>query len=109
MSWNTMKELASHWHELGTEVELYGEEGLWTIYGHEACAKFHMAIANDQHGSIKLFDNNKDVSDLTLEEATEVRNYLGLNHCEAITDYDVFMAKCGSKDFVTPTPSFIIG
>ena len=28
--WNAMKELESKWHELGTEVELYGEEGLWT-------------------------------------------------------------------------------
>jgi len=107
--WNAMKELASSWHELGTEVELYGEEGLWTIYGHEACSRFHMAIANDQNGSIKLFVNKKEVTELTANEATELRNSFGFHHSEALSDYDLFMGKCGNKDFVEPTTSFIIG
>ena len=79
------------------------------VYGHEACAKFHMCIANDQNGSIKMYANVNDVRELTAEESTEIREYFGFSHSEAITDYDVFMAKCGDKDFVTPTPSFIIG
>jgi hypothetical protein len=109
MSWNAMDELKSHWHELGEEVELHGEEGLWTIFGHEACAQFHMAIANDQHGSIKMFVNKKDVTELSEKEATEVRYYLGLHHSDGLTNYDVFMAKTGNKDFVQTTTQFIIG
>jgi hypothetical protein len=109
MAWDTMDEFKANWHLLSDDVELYGEEGTWSVYTHECDSKMHLCIANDQYGSIKLLNLKVDVDDISHAVATQVRTYRGVKASDKITNFDLFMMTTSDKNFVTGVNAFLIG
>ena len=102
-------ELESNWFIVADKVELFGEAGTWSVYNHEVGDLMFLCIANDQHGSIKLLSLLQGVESISNEVCSEIREYRGLKPCDAITNFDLFMAKTGNNAFVVGATAFIIG